>query len=174
MNEAELNYFSKIWNPQWRDKKLSGWALLDKFKPEDKILDIGCGKNFIKGKLGDQVYGIDPAFEEADEVISLEDFVPKDKYNVFVCLGSINFGTAEEIEAQLQKITDMAQTGARIYWRQNSYGNDHSSPEASVVRFFPWSIDINKKYCEKYGYTLHDIQVEPENANRLYAEWIKN
>jgi len=174
MNEAELNYFKNIWNPHWRDKKLSGWALLDKFKPEDKILDVGCGKNFIKGKLGDQVYGIDPAFEEADEVISLEDFVPKDKYNVFVCLGSINFGTAEEIEAQLQKITDMAQTGARIYWRQNSYGNDHSSPEASVVRFFPWSIDINKKYCEKYGYTLHDIQVEPENANRLYAEWIKN
>ena len=35
MNEQELNYFSKFWNPQWRDKKLSGWALLDKFKPED-------------------------------------------------------------------------------------------------------------------------------------------
>ena len=107
-------------------------------------------------------------------MVSIEDFEPKDKYNVFVCLGSINFGTAEEIETQLQKITDMAEPGARIYWRQNSYGNDHSSPEASVVRFFPWSIDINKKYCEKYGYTLHDIQVEPENANRLYAEWIKN
>ena len=101
MNEQELNYFSKFWNPQWRDKKLSGWALLDKFKPEDKILDIGCGKNYIKGRLGNQVYGIDPAFEEADEMVSLEEFIPKDKYNVFVCLGSINFGTAEEIETQL-------------------------------------------------------------------------
>ena len=77
-----------------------GWALLDN-PPQDKILDIGW-ENYIKGRLGTQFMVLTAS--KTDEMV-IEEFIPKDKYNVFVCLGSINFGTAEEIETQLQKIT---------------------------------------------------------------------
>ena len=89
-----------------------------------------------------------------------------------MCLGSINFGTAEEIETQLEKITSMTETGDRIYWRQNTYGDDHPwHEESSKVRFFAWSREKNQQYCDKYNYKLNDIQ--DDAPNRLYAEWIK-
>lgn len=100
MNKKETEYFRKHWKPNWANKKYSGWALLEKFKPTDVILDIGCGTNPLKDKLGDQVYGIDPAFTEADEVVTWEEYTPHQEYNVFLCLGSLNFGTKEEIEMQ--------------------------------------------------------------------------
>ncbi len=173
MNQQELEYFSNHWQPRYDNKKYSGWALLDKFKTEDSILDIGCGHNLFKDKLGDQVYGIDPAFDHADEKVSWEDYQPKRKFNVYLCLGSLNFGTIEEIEMQLEKLANITNPGDRVYWRQNTFGNDHPWHEDSgSVRFFPWSRDKNKQYCEKYNFTLKDIQDDAEN--RLYAEWIKN
>ena len=96
MNQQETQYFAKHWQMNWDNKKYSGWALLDKLKETDQILDIGCGKNPLKEKLGDRVYGIDPAFDQADEKITWEDYTPHKKFNVFLCLGSLNFGTDKE------------------------------------------------------------------------------
>ena len=147
MNEQETEYFRTHWKPNWDNKKYSGWALLDKFKTDDSILDIGCGTNPLKEKLGDQVYGIDPAFKEADEMITWEEYKPHKEFNVYLCLGSLNFGTNEELEKQLQKLADVTKTGDRIYWRQNTFGNDHPWHESSSkVRFFAWSEELNKKY----------------------------
>ena len=172
MNDLETQYFKNHWQPNWDNKKYSGWALLDKFTDNDSILDIGCGTNPLKEKLGDQVYGIDPAFEQADQVITWEDYQPHKKFNVYLCLGSLNFGTAAEVEAQLQKLSNVTVAGDRIYWRQNCYGNDHPWHEDSAkVRFFPWSRQLNKHYCDKYNFHLKDIQ--DDATNRLYAEWVK-
>lgn len=173
MNKQELEYFKTHWKPRWDNKKYSGWALLTKLKPTDNILDIGCGNNPLKEKFGDRVYGIDPTgLGRTDEAVSIEEFEPKQKFNVFLCLGSINFGTTEEIETQLEKITSMTETGDRIYWRQNTYGDDHPwHEESSKVRFFAWSREKNQQYCDKYNYKLNDIQ--DDAPNRLYAEWIK-
>ena len=78
MNKQELEYFKTHWKPRWDNKKYSGWALLDKFKPTDNILDIGCGGNPLKEKLGDRVYGIDPAgLGLTDEAVAIEDFEPR-------------------------------------------------------------------------------------------------
>ena len=77
MNEDELKYFRDNWKPDYDKFTYSGWKLLEKFLPTDTILDIGCGYNLFKEHLGDQVYGIDPANDCADEVVSWEDFTPK-------------------------------------------------------------------------------------------------
>ena len=74
MNKEETQYFREHWQPNWQDKKYSGWALLDKIAPTDSVLDIGCGTNPLKERLGEQVYGIDPAFDQADKLVTL--FVP--------------------------------------------------------------------------------------------------
>lgn len=173
MNKEETQYFRDHWQPNWQDKKYSGWALLDKIEPTDSVLDIGCGTNPLKERLGEQVYGIDPAFDQADKLVTWEDYKPHKEFNVYLCLGSLNFGTTAEVEKQLQKLADVTKTGDRIYWRQNSFGNDHLwHDDSKNVRFFPWSRELNKKYCEKYNFTLNDIQ--DDATNRLYAEWIKN
>ena len=35
MNKKETEYFRKHWKPNWANKKYSGWALLEKFKPTE-------------------------------------------------------------------------------------------------------------------------------------------
>ena len=100
MNKEETQYFRDHWQPNWQDKKYSGWALLDKIAPTDSVLDIGCGTNPLKERLGEQVYGIDPAFDQADKLVTWEDYKPHKEFNVYLCLGSLNFGTTAEVEKQ--------------------------------------------------------------------------
>ena len=99
MNTVETEYFKNNWKPDYDKFEYSGWKLLQQFRHKDKILDIGCGYNLFKERLGDRLYGIDPAIAEADEIVSWEDYVPKQEFNVYLALGSLNFGTEEEVEA---------------------------------------------------------------------------
>ena len=161
MNELETDYFKHHWKPNYSKFKYSGWALLDKIKEDDTILDIGCGYNLFK------------ANDKADEMVSLENYTPQRNSNVYFILGSLNFGDQKEIETQLQKLADITKTGDRVYWRQNTFGNDHPfHDDSKKVRFFLWNRQNNNQFCEKYNFTLNDIQ--DDATNRLYAEWIKN
>jgi hypothetical protein len=171
MNEMETSYFRDNWKPNYSKFKYSGWALLDKINKTDQILDIGCGYNLFKEKLGDRLYGIDPANDNADEVVSWEDYEPHKKFNVYFALGSLNFGTEQEVEFQIAKLSRITNTGDRIYWRQNPGTGDHPWKGVESVRFYPWSIDKNIEWCDKYNFTLKEIL--EDSGNRLYAEWIK-
>ena len=125
MNETELKYFKDSWQPDYSKFKYSGWALLDKIKDTDIVLDIGCGYNLFKEKLGDRLWGIDPANDKADEVVSWEKFVAHKDFNVYFILGSLNFGTEENVEQQIAKLAKVTKKGDRIYWRQNPGTGDH-------------------------------------------------
>ena len=57
MNEMETKYFKDSWKPDYSKFNYSGWKLLSQFRSRDKILDIGCGYNLFKERLGDQIYG---------------------------------------------------------------------------------------------------------------------
>ena len=103
----ETRYFRDSWKPDYSKFKYSGWALLDKVKETDQILDIGCGYNLFKEKFGDRLYGIDPANDKADEVVSWEDYKPHKKFNVYFALGSLNFGTEQEVEHQVSKLSEI-------------------------------------------------------------------
>jgi hypothetical protein len=145
--------------------------LLQQFRPNDKILDIGCGYNLFKERLGDRLYGIDPAISEADEIVSWEDYVPKQEFNVYLALGSLNFGTEEEVEAQIKKLADVCKKGDRIYWRQNPGTGDHPWKGVEQVRFYPWSIEKNYEWADKYGFWVRECR--EDTGNRIYAEWFK-
>ena len=171
MNTVETEYFKNNWKPDYDKFEYSGWKLLQQFRPNDKILDIGCGYNLFKERLGDRLYGIDPAFAEADEVVSWEDYVPKQEFNVYLALGSLNFGTEEEVEAQIKKLADVCKKGDRIYWRQNPGTGDHPWKGVEQVRFYPWSIDKNYEWANKYGFWGRECR--EDTGNRIYAEWFK-
>ena len=86
MNPDLLKCFADNWQPDYTKFKYSGWALLDKIKEDDQILDIGCGYNLFKKHFGNRLYGIDPANNKADQVIAWEDYKPHKEFNVFFIL----------------------------------------------------------------------------------------
>jgi len=171
MNDIELKYFRDNWKPDYSKFKYSGWALLDKIKPDDCVLDIGCGYNLFKEKLGDRLWGIDPSNDKADEQETWERFVSHKDFNVYLALGSLNFGTEEQVEAQVKKLAYVTKPGDRIYWRQNPGTGDHPWKGVENVSFFPWSFEKNEQWCKKYNFELKDIK--QDSGNRIYAEWIK-
>lgn len=174
MNQQELNeYFNGIWrNTPFSDLKaeLSGYSLVNKVNPDERVIDVGCGKNLFKPHIKNLV-GIDPAFPEADLMISLEDYakISADKFDVAFCLGSINFGSRENIENQIETLLTLLNEENRIYWRCNPGLHDHENEECKRIPFYPWTIEEHVRLSNKYGYEL--IECRWERNNRIYAEW---
>ena len=171
MNEKELKYFKDSWQPDYSKFEHSGWRLLTQFREDDKILDIGCGYNLFKERLGDKVYGIDPANDKADEIVSWENYQPKKDFNVYLALGSLNFGTEQKVETQVKKLADHCKKGDRIYWRQNPGTGDHPWQGVEDIRFYPWTIEKNYEWASKYGFYVKTCHMD--TGNRIYAEWFK-
>ena len=164
-------YWADSWQPDYSKFNHSGWKLLSQFRKNDKILDIGCGYNLFKQRLGNKVYGIDPYNNEADELVSWEAYEPKEKFNVYLCLGSLNFGTEEVVEKQVAKLAEVTNKGDRIYWRQNPGTGDHPWKGVEAIKFYPWTIDKNYEWAKKYGFYVKTCHMD--TGNRIYAEWFK-
>lgn len=178
LNQQHLNdYFSGPWRQ--RDRSLdrlqkTGWSLIDKIKPGELVVDVGCGSNPFKGKIPNLV-GFDPAFDEADMHCTLEEYVTRWKigcYDVAFCLGSINFGDAGNIEHQIGLVDSLLRgPGSRIYWRCNPGLKDHGNSECESVPFYPWSFLEHIRLSDKFNYRLQEVSWDVND--RIYAEWIK-
>lgn len=170
-----MNKFSKIWTTDWKPDyskfKYSGWALLDKIKSGEQILDIGCGYNLFKPYFGDNLYGIDPYNSAADEQINWQSYKPHKNFDVFFVLGSINFKDETYVEFQIAKLSDVAKKGCRVYWRQNPGTGPHSL-NSTDIPFYPWTKERNRYFAKKYNFTIKEIK--QDTGDRIYAEWIKN
>ena len=177
LNQELLNtYFSTAWrarNRNFGDYQYSGYGLVDKIMPGEHVIDVGCGINPFRGHIANLV-GIDPAFPEADFQLSLEDFVKRgiiQRFNVAFCLGSINFGTREDIENQISLLTKLLRTrDSRIYWRCNPGQKDHGNAECENIPFYDWSFEEHIRLAEKFNYEIREL--EWDSNNRIYAEWV--
>ena len=174
MKETErkkiIEYFSSTWLRRDRglDKyRYSGWALLDRIGREEKVLDVGCGNNPFKGRL--DVFGIDPATPNADELVAIEDFGSDTKFDVALCLGSINFGTEEDINLQIGCVSSHLAPAARIFWRCNPGLHDHQNDEFTAIAVFPWTFDHHERFARAHGFSVQCI--EWDTGDRIYAEW---
>lgn len=177
MSQQEINnYFRNHWYPnQPKDRfdqyKFSGNAILQKIKPtSDYVLDVGCGKNPFKGKITNLI-GIDPASPDADHKIALEDFNFPAKFDVALCLGSINFGDDLNIQRQIMKLTSFLKPEAKIFWRCNPGVHDHTSEEFKNIQVFKWTKQDHYRLAMKFGFIVVDIQ--DDSHNRIYAEWAR-
>lgn len=166
------NYFENSWKPNYDKFKYSGWALLDKIDKNKTILDVGCGYNLFKEHFGNNLYGIDPANDEADERISIEDFNSAgNQWDIILCLGSLNFGDESIVKPQVEKVVSLCKKGGIIYWRQNPGLGDHPWKGVEAIQFFPWSIDINYEWANEFGCQVQ--QCIMDTGDRIYAEWTK-
>ena len=165
-------YFGKEWKPSWDRFVYTGIEGLTKSIDKNaRILDIGCGYNDLK-EYFPNLYGIDPYNDAADEVVSWEKFDPKGKeFDVFLCLGSINFGTYKKIDKQIAKLAEMCKPKRRVYWRQNPGLTSTRWKGSEKINFFPWSKDYNVLFTKQYGFQIVNQGVD--GGDRLYYEWQK-
>ena len=173
MTQENLNnYFSTIWRSNLDQYKYSGWALIDKVKHDELVLDVGCGFNEFKSRIPNLV-GVDPANDLADIKLPIEFFAAdnsnQNKFDVAFCLGSINFGNENTILLQIASVITCLKSKARIYWRCNPGLSDHGNQECNDINFYPWTIEKHIEFAELSGFKL--ITAKWDINNRIYAEW---
>lgn len=155
---------------RFQEFKYSGPALIKKINPGEKVLDVGCGDNFLKHLYKLDSVGIDPVSDYADVKDSLQNYNTKDKYDVILALGSIQDGELEDIKSSIAKLCELLKPNGRIYWRSTTV------PIEDSVNFFNWSIELHQQLSKEFGFELIEVQVEPlsTSAPRIYAEWVRN
>ena len=169
MKQEDLNnYFSTVWRSNLAQYKYSGWALIDKIKPTELVLDVGCGFNEYKSHIPNLV-GIDPANSCADYQVRIEDFQVPSCFDVAFCLGSINFGGGANIISQIKSVVDCLKPQARIYWRCNPGLADHGNQECKDIEFYPWTIEKHVEFADLFKFKL--VKACWDTNNRIYAEW---
>ena len=172
MNQEQLNeYFATKWESNLNQYLYSGWNLINNIVDDEWVLDVGCGLNPFKGKIQNLI-GIDPAFDQADYKVTINEFKTDQKFDVAFCLGSINFGSEAKIISEITSVVNLLQQESRIYWRCNPGRKDHGNLECREIDFFPWSIDIHKEFSKHFGFECVDLKWD--SNHRIYAEWSRS
>jgi hypothetical protein len=171
IDQTYLNdYFANHWGHKGvAVGVITGIELAKKITNDEWVLDVGCGRNLFKGTIKNLV-GIDPAFDEADVKTTIENYQTDQRFDVALCLGSINFGSVEDIRRQLDCVVKLLKPISRIYWRCNPGLKDHGNKECEQIEFFPWNKEWHKTLTSEYGFKLAEFAYD---GNRIYAEWIR-
>jgi hypothetical protein len=171
IDQQYLNeYYSTHWNRNPCSLNIkSGLRLLNKIKDNESVIDVGCGRNFFKGKIKNLI-GIDPAFDEADVKCTILEYTTNEKFDVALCLGSLNYGDVNDVESNIEKVVSLLGTTARIYWRCNPGVADHEHDGCKQIPFYQWSIAEHKRLSSKFGFSLIECEFE---GPRIYAEWTR-
>ena len=151
-------YFSKHWQNDMKKWKYSGVALIDEvnsLKPR-AVLDVGCGYNEFKGKI-DNLIGIDPYNDRADLEVSTMDYKTNQKFDVILCLGSVNFGSRDKIIAEVSRCVHLLADGGTMFFRVNP-GLQHDKSEADWIEFFAWNVPFIIELAEILNLKVLDIR----------------
>ena len=159
IDDACLNrYFTKYWQNDMRKWKYSGLALIDEvnnLKPR-AVLDVGCGYNEFKGKIKNLI-GIDPYNDLADLGVGTLQYKTDQKFDVILCLGSVNFGTREKIIAEVSRCVNLLADGGTMFFRVNP-GLSHDKPESEWIEFYSWNVPFIIELSEMFNLKILDIR----------------
>jgi|TARA_R110002073_G_scaffold265941_1_gene428993 SAM-dependent methyltransferase len=151
-------YFSKYWQNDMKKWKYSGLALIDEvnaLKPR-AVLDVGCGYNEFKGKI-DNLIGIDPYNNLADIEVGTLEYKTDQKFDVILCLGSVNFGSRDKIISEVRKCVDLLAPDGTMIFRVNP-GVQHDRPEADWIEFYAWNVPFIIEISEMFNLKILDIR----------------
>jgi hypothetical protein len=170
-NEVLTKYFSKVWQPETKKYKYSGLAIIDEVNAMDPtaVIDIGCGYNEFRGKIQNLI-GIDPYNHRADVKATVLEYQVTDiKYDVAICLGSINFGSSDKIIKELTAAVNLVKDGGVLYFRVNP-GQQHTAPESQWINFYDWDPVFISNMAKQLNCELLAIR---KDLNRIYFVWRK-
>ena len=151
-------YFSKYWQNDMKKWKHSGLQLIDEvnsLRPR-AVLDVGCGYNEFKGKI-ENLIGIDPYNDKADLHVSTLDYKTDQKFDVILCLGSVNFGNREKIIAEVGRCVNLLSKNGTMFFRVNP-GLSHDKPEADWIEFYAWNVPFIIELAQIYNLKILDIR----------------
>ena len=154
-----------------RNLTYSGYRILDKISPDEKILDIGCGRNLFKS-FRPNLLGIDPVHDDADIKVAFQDFETTEKFDVILCLGSLHFGELEDVVFLTKKLTGMIKPGGKVFWRCSSHSDKWFQ--------YAWTKQLHYDLAKEFGYSVVEIEDDyiPGKPNtqpfKIYAQWIKD
>ncbi len=157
-------FFSEVWRPNTDTYQYSGWALVPEINGLDPehVLDVGCGYNQFKGRIQNLV-GIDPYNNSADYMVDILDYHVPERYDAIMVLGSVNFGTAEDILERMTRIKALLAPGGRIYVRANPGIAWKNGPWLDI---FPWSFEHARLTADQLGVKMTTFK--KDNNDRLY------
>ena len=161
-------YFSKYWDNDMKKWKYSGLALVEEvnnLKPR-AVLDVGCGYNEFKGKI-DNLIGIDPYNDRADLEVSVMDYKTDQKFDVILCLGSVNFGSRDKIIAEVGRCVNLLADRGTMFFRVNP-GIQHDKPEARWIEFFSWNVPFIIELAEIFNLQVLDIR-DDTNSRKYFV-----
>ena len=162
------NYFSKYWDNDMKKWKYSGLALINEvnnLKPR-AVLDVGCGYNEFKGKIHN-LTGIDPYNNLADHEVGTLEYKTDEKFDVILCLGSVNFGNRDKIIAEVGRCVDLLEDGGTMFFRVNP-GVQHNKPEADWIEFYAWNVPFIIELSEIYNLKILDIR-DDSNQRKYFV-----
>jgi hypothetical protein len=165
-------YFSTVWQPQTKKYKYSGLSIVDEVNAmcPRAVIDVGCGYNEFKGKIHN-LTGIDPWNHRADIQTSVVNFIPEEKYDVAICLGSINFGSTDKIVNEMTAVTNLLREGGLMYFRVNP-GEQHAAPESKWINFYDWDPTFISNMAQYLGCRL--LTLRKDVGNRFFFVLKKN
>ena len=120
------------------------------------MLDVGCGYNEFKGKI-ENLIGIDPYNDKADLHVSTLDYKTDQKFDVILCLGSVNFGNREKIIAEVGRCVNLLSKNGTMFFRVNP-GLSHDKPEADWIEFYAWNVPFIIELAQIYNLKILDIR----------------
>ena len=169
-------YFSRVWQPETKKYKYSGLTIIDQVNALDPeaVLDAGCGYNEFRGKI-QNLTGIDPFNDRADIKTHILDYETKFKYDVVICLGSINFGSTDKIFKEIQHVVNLTKTGGLVIFRVNP-GIQHGARESKWIDFFNWDIPFILNTAHALNCAVQQLRTDTSqdknqtllNGERLY------
>lgn len=165
-NELKKFFDQSTWPTSMHLWKWSGFNLVDEvagMRPRF-VLDVGCGHNEFKCRIPNLV-GIDIANAAADWVCDLLDapIAPR-SVDVILALGSVNFGSANDIDLRLARLASWLTPAGRLIMRGN--------PGVAVVdsiEFFEWSEIAIVERGEACGLRV-DGEIRHENIDGPWGE----
>lgn len=165
-------YFSTIWQPQTKKYKYSGLSIVDEVNSmcPRAVIDVGCGYNEFKGKIHN-LTGIDPWNHRADIQTSVVNFTPQEKYDVAICLGSINFGSTDKIIEEMTAVKNLLGESGLMYFRVNP-GEQHAAPESKWINFYDWDTTFISNMARYLDCKL--LTLRKDAGNRFYFVLKKN
>lgn len=159
-------YFGNVWQAETKKFKYSGLAIIDEvnaMKPRS-VIDVGCGYNEFKGKIKNLV-GVDPYNSRADIKSTILDYNTDEKFDVAICLGSINFGSSDKIISEMTKVVSLVQGGGFLYFRVNP-GLQHTKKEAKWINFYDWDPIFISNIAKSLGCKV--VTLRQDLADRYY------
>ena len=164
-------YFSEIWHPKLKKFKFSGLRLIEEVNALNPraVLDVGCGYNEFKGKIHNLI-GLDPYNHHADLRIKIEDYITTDKFDVILCLGSINFGSHDKIVKELTVCANLLANGGKMFFRVNP-GLEHEPIESQYIDFYPWNVYQITELAKQLDLAVLDLR--HDFNDRIYFVYAK-